>query len=466
MFEPAGDDRRDEARATLARALCRHRRLVVRRECLTCGAASDRRIAYDSCLDPLGLGAELPPGFVDRGADLVLFTGRPTRQVAIFLDRKDNDDDEREGLDVHVAVPEDVSFWPSILSDGIVLVDGQRPVERCADPNCLTLMELAGRLGIVSERNTDDVDWDRPNPDLTQYVANASTGRFRIRRQWRPDVPYRFDDDRLWDDFERRSTCPRCDRRCNTLSRHKSLCAECVTALSQTGCDESETRPLPAEEREARNANLRWLRSVRHVRRPAYPHGDNPETRGDVENEHPCVRCARITYKPVFWYGYRSICSTCLAPEFADRINPAPTSPNPDPQEREARQGNRVAWRGMDPQQKEAVAMRWGERNSQHRDDSKRASHTAAASRATTAGGPTRATTAGGAAPTRDAGDWGPPRATIAAHRPGAANAGAAPRASTAAADPPRPAAEGSERRPHRRWDPDDSKRPGDMDLD
>jgi hypothetical protein len=215
----------------------------------------------------------------------------------------------------------------------------------CGGRWCVTTRVLATRLGLLVASSSDDVDWSQPDPDLMQYVANASTGRYRVYEQWAIPSPDQLSAEPGWRELVRRGQCVRC--LCpHTPSPDAPLCVDC-TEQTQTQSDQPsslyETRILDPVERKARNDSLQWMRAVKHIQRP--PRAPQNEDRGKTENELPCVRCARTTYKAAFWYGYRAICNLCLAPELArhlanrekDDVKRKPPPPPPPPlQKKEA----------------------------------------------------------------------------------------------------------------------------------
>jgi hypothetical protein len=306
----------EEGREALGAALRDRQMVVVRRQCPTCGAPEDVRYQYDQAVDPLAAGAALPANYVDDGADLSLWrdgrrilsihTGRPPRLV--------------DATRIHV---EDAARGLN-MSKEVVLLRASGPPQRACHGaggrGCFTLKQLAQRLGMLREWSSDDVDWDADpqQTDLMQYVANASTGRYRIYRHWDPNPPISRQNP-LWAELAKRGRCPRCEEDHNT--KGQSMCDTCVElSLSENDKESNgewpfDTVQLDPAERQARNASLSWLRAVKHIKRPSG--GSNAE-RGETENELPCVRCRRTTYKAAFWYGYRSICNRCLAPALAD----------------------------------------------------------------------------------------------------------------------------------------------------
>ena len=326
--------------------------VIVWRWCGRCESWSDRRLAYDRCIDPLGSGAQLPADFVDDGSDLVLCR-RGTRVASIRL--RDGGSAEMDVDGGRPSERRDLAKMGDLAEMGVdagrVLEEGVRrtsegepelvlrdAVDGCQGGGrrrCEPLRSLAMRLGLLHEWSSDDVDWSQREPDLMQYVANASTGRVRLFSRWSiPPHHVRAEKeansvDELWAELARRGRCPRCGHPCDGIGRRSPLCVECaeLTAAEEDdarrgGGWPQETVKMDPDEREARNRALRWLRGVKHVKRPSSQ--SDAHDRGESKIELPCVRCRRTIYKPAFWYGYRSICNRCLAPEFAIHTSDTP----------------------------------------------------------------------------------------------------------------------------------------------
>jgi hypothetical protein len=391
-----------EARALLMNALLSAEGFGVEltRSCPRCEIRQVRTIRYDRALDPfcrqvaaMARGGE---DYADAGADLLCFFERePVLQIGFRPPQPRHFSQPRAvpymHVDPHAAVVASIQRLADILSHlafAAANPDGHAPegavnppvpssaagggafpfpaptrptpsapavralrlqvepatgssASTCGRAECLTRADLATQLGWRRDRSSDRIDWGQDPPDVTQWIANACTGKIRRHVDW-VCMPKPLAQGRallaLRAECRRRNGCLRCGARFKPKEggpdAHVSLkaaefwpyCDACIPARRAPGGaaaapGRSDAGTLTEElmdvgERKRRQGRLAWVFKLGYVRRPERGH-DDPAT---PEPEKPCQDCGAESYRPLFYFGYRSICKSCVWLRFRSHL--------------------------------------------------------------------------------------------------------------------------------------------------
>jgi hypothetical protein len=373
---------REEAKCLLLYALSAARGAEVGQGCSRCGRTSSRLLQYDTCWDPLGSGSAPPaPGYVDTGADILLYRGALLAASLAFTEQPLHgaSPDSWVALDPHAAAlaslrfilaalvtPSKPSGQPELTSletqshrqTGTSLAAGQgcdrklnapqkeesakvtayvvlgdtRWSAGCGGSGCVPLREVATQLGWRRMWTSDDIDWSASPPDVSQWVANSCTGKIRVFYEWRqkPEPPQPLDGKQLAtleEQIVRRARCLMCEKDGGeAFSVRSPFCAGCGLKVQRQSYRAMpyESAEMNRDDKERRTRSLFWIRYP-YVRKPDTSH-DDPEL---PVPEKPCSACATTRYRPLFYFGYRAICSPCLAADFSHHMPRTPPKPVP-----------------------------------------------------------------------------------------------------------------------------------------
>lgn len=304
--------------------------LVVRRKCDRCGCYSQRSIQFDRAVDPLGAGAQLPPDYADTGADILLLGADWSIAGSVGFGLRAASNPQV----IHCSAPSAISSALAALStNSAVCLEEARNIPAasgCERKECIPLKELAQILGWRRSWTSDDVDWESDAPDVSQFIANACTGRIRVYITWQssPQPLVSGLALRLWQaELFRRKKCPYCEQKFpnelkepdeQKFSEQWPFCAACSPQIynrSRMVLPYDEVKMDPAA-RSKRLAQVGWVRAFPYVKKPEKPQTDDEAASFVPTNDKPCVGCNEITYKPLFFYGYRAICPPCLSQQF------------------------------------------------------------------------------------------------------------------------------------------------------
>jgi hypothetical protein len=297
--------------------------------CTQCQRNASTTLPYTHVIDPFAGNIPPPPDeIIESGADVVLVCtdGKQRRllglRISVSTPRREEPAGSGQIRCVNVDWKRSLPWCVKALVDrDILTIVETETVVRCGHDLCLSSLELATKLGLYNSWSTDEVDWDAKIPDLSQYVANTSTGNYRVYKQWftkRPPSEELLmraeesddDDARLMNEVQRRGKCLMCASGIVSDADSACFCVRCCGAIERNDYQllPYESLHLSAEERDARNAKFAWLKSTPYLKKPT------KNSQGQILSapEKPCVDCGTEDYKPIFYYGYHALCSQCL----------------------------------------------------------------------------------------------------------------------------------------------------------
>lgn len=164
----------------------------------------------------------------------------------------------------------------------------ERFPERCNQENCYSKLEMAEILGCVMYQS-DDVEFKQ------QYISNSCTGFYRQYENWR--FPIKGVNGTIWPLFCSKKQCIKCGIPYD-VTKQKPYCPSCFDSLLSSSHNKSKFQQFPItkglKERRSRFEFVKLL--------PPF----------SKENNYCSICSQSENYKPVFYYGYRAICSECV----------------------------------------------------------------------------------------------------------------------------------------------------------
>ena len=326
------------------------RAITIETECGRCSAVFSKTKEYTFVLDPLGSGVVLPAGYVDDGSDLLLYHQSKLVCSLAFGERalRGPVPDSWISLDPLTTINSCLQTLANAYSEakvtsashptanGIVDTKDQkqtidknmvlrevRKASSCGRAECVSLRELAHLVGWRRSWTSDDIDWHAEFPDVSQYIANACTGKIRVYFEWQPKpVPLVQGEQlrALQNEIAQRAKCLFCEQTETKLSDSWPFCGKCSIAVRTKQYKQQvmpfDTIDMNPEARRKRHAAVGWVRSFPYVKKPDKSAKHEDGSQPLPVNDKPCVGCDQIEYKPLFYYGYRAICPKCLLVEF------------------------------------------------------------------------------------------------------------------------------------------------------
>ena len=141
-------------------------------------------------------------------------------------------------------------------------------MDECSNKMCVPLKELARLLGWRRSWTSDDIDWKVPKPDVSQFIANACTGKIRLYFEWsrtpRPSAAGQTLA-MLQAELIRRNKCLYCEQlQQQQITSEQPFCAACAVRL-----ENNQRQQLPydvtlmdAKTKQQRLERLGWVRAA------------------------------------------------------------------------------------------------------------------------------------------------------------------------------------------------------------
>jgi len=166
--------------------------------------------------------------------------------------------------------------------------------ERCDSNQCYSSLEIAEILGCVVYQS-DDVDTKQ------QYISNTCTGMYRQYENWRFPIKT---ETKLWSWLCLKKQCIKCGIAHDEIKKQKPYCADCFQSLLQTKKSKFQQLKIETGLKE-RRLKFEFVKSF-------------PVHSAEQDFCSACFKSKSQDYKPVFYYGYKAICSECVFREKKD----------------------------------------------------------------------------------------------------------------------------------------------------
>lgn len=319
-----------EAQLMLHHLLSPTSRVCVERSCAQCGQASTVQCDIAKAVNPLVPNGLLAENYVDLGADILLMQAGPPESVRwhVYFDPSSVTKRSLSHQFTNVLVCNPVVVAAQCLEhlgsnkNDFILSD-IRKTKTCDRPCCISRLELATQLGWYRTWTTDDVASE--SPDYAQYISNSCTGKVRHHSEWARSVPTSNDRKEMVNELVQRRQCLYCGQRVDpSLMARWPFCPTCSPIIVNKSYVSAfvpyEVKLLDEKVKNERQRDLSWVKVYPFVKKPDVdPSASNEDL---PVPEKPCVKCKTETYRPLFYYGFRAVCPSCVSEDFVKRKVP------------------------------------------------------------------------------------------------------------------------------------------------